>query len=817
MVRLEKVNKYFFRRRRNEIHVINNTSMELSGKGLVALLGPSGCGKTTLLNVIGGLDKVSKGKIFINGQRITRRRTGKVDKIRTLNIGYIFQNYNLVENMTVFDNVALALKMVGITDKKEVEDKVCYVLEKVGMIRYRNRYVDMLSGGERQRVGIARAIVKNPAIIIADEPTGNLDSRNTLEIMNIIRTIAEEKLVILVTHEEKLAQFFATRIIRIHDGRIISDETNEYAEELDYRVENKVHLKDIKNHKRLNTGEYLIDFYNDDDEKLDLDIVLRNGNIYVRTNLPNDRIEIVDETSGIEFVDDHYRRMTREEIQANAIDLSRLESGKKRKYKSILNPLTLIKQGFKTISGYSLMKKILLLGFVASAMFITYAMSMVFGVLHVTDDEFSTADRDYLTVVGKKISVDTYLEYEQNPDNLYVMPGDSMISLEMKFDEFIQTTGFTAYIQGSLSDAEKLSEDHLTAGRLAENNREIVVDKMVLKSVIDNQSSVEVGAGKPKDFLDRTMHVENMGDFTLVGICNLQTPCIYAPKSQFINLLANAKASGTGDDMYFVEETADGENLNFIDYKLKQDEITLKKGKWPENDYEVLVSYQHKDEKAYKIGKELKKKINGHKLKVVGWYTDEKESDLMLVNNEMIKYDLVRAKDNVTLCPVDKASMLETLKAEGVNVKDTYTVSRDKYIKEKWSSMLSMLVVAGVILLISFIEIFLMIRASFISRIKEVGVYRAIGVKKRDIYRMFMGEILAITTIASMPGFLFMAFIITKLSKISYLSDMFLINTPILILCVIVIYGLNFIFGLMPVWRTIRHRPAKILARTDIN
>ncbi len=409
--------------------------------------------------------------------------------------------------------------------------------------------------------------------------------------------------------------------------------------------------------------------------------MLRNGNIYVRTNLPNDRIEIVDDTSGIELIDDHYRRLTREEMQANAIDLSRLESGKKRKYKSILNPLTLVKQGFKTIGSYSLMKKILLLGFVISAMFITYALSMVFGVLNVTDDEFSTADRDYLTVVGKKISVDTYLEYEQNPDNLYVMPGDSIISLEMKFDEFIQTTGFSAYLQGSLSDADKLSESDLIYGRLAENNREIVVDRKVLKSVIDNQSSVEVGAGKPKDFLGRTMHVENMGDFTLVGICNLQTPCIYAPKSQFINLLANAAESG--DDMYLEEEAADGGNLNFIDYKLKQDEITLKKGTWPENNYEVLVSYQHKDEKAYGIGKELKKKINGHKLKIVGWYTDEKDSDLMLVNNEMIKYDLVRVKDNVTLCPANKVSMLETLKAEGVNVKDTYANSREKYIKER--------------------------------------------------------------------------------------------------------------------------------------
>ncbi len=129
MVRLEHVNKYFNKRKKNEIHVINDTSLEIADKGLIALLGPSGCGKTTLLNVIGGLDKVGSGSIYINGQRITRRRAGVVDKIRNLNIGYVFQNYNLVDSMTVFDNVAIALKMVGVRDKKEIEDKVNYVLE----------------------------------------------------------------------------------------------------------------------------------------------------------------------------------------------------------------------------------------------------------------------------------------------------------------------------------------------------------------------------------------------------------------------------------------------------------------------------------------------------------------------------------------------------------------------------------------------------------------------------------------------------------------------------------------------------------------
>ena len=132
------------------------------------------------------------------------------------------------------------------------------------MYRYRNRYADMLSGGERQRVGIARAIVKNPAIVIADEPTGNLDSKNTLEVMNIIKSISQEKLVILVTHEESLAKFYASRIIRLLDGRVVSDEENLNSEGLDYRIENKIYLKDIKDHKRINSSQYSIDLYNED-------------------------------------------------------------------------------------------------------------------------------------------------------------------------------------------------------------------------------------------------------------------------------------------------------------------------------------------------------------------------------------------------------------------------------------------------------------------------------------------------------------------------------------------------------------------------
>ena len=168
MIILDKVNKYFNKGRKNEVHVIDNTTLTLGDTGLVALLGPSGCGKTTLLNTIGGLDRIKRGKIIIDGKKISSRSYRKVDKIRNLNIGYIFQDYKLIDNLSVYDNVALVLKMIGIKDKKEIKKRVEYVLDKTGMLRYKRRPASMLSGGERQRVGIARAIVKDPSIILAD-------------------------------------------------------------------------------------------------------------------------------------------------------------------------------------------------------------------------------------------------------------------------------------------------------------------------------------------------------------------------------------------------------------------------------------------------------------------------------------------------------------------------------------------------------------------------------------------------------------------------------------------------------------------------
>jgi len=813
MVIIDNVNKYFNKKKKNEVHVINNTSLKFDKTGLVGILGPSGCGKTTLLNAIGGLDNVNNGKIYVNGEKITKRRSGKIDEIRTLNIGYIFQNYNLIDNLTVFDNVAMVLKMIGVKSKSEIKSKVNYALEVVGMYRYRNRYADMLSGGERQRVGIARAIVKNPAIIIADEPTGNLDSRNTLEVMNIIKSISRNKLVILVTHEEKLASFYASRIIRIKDGLVDSDLPNEKADNLDYRVDNKIYLKDMKESEEFSDEKNKVKIYSDGGAA-DIKVVIKNGNIYIQNVNEMGRVEIIDDNSSIELVEGHYKEMTQEEMLKYRFDMKKLVHRKKAKYSSIIGPWEMIKSGFKKVIEYKAIKKILLVGFFVAAMFIMYALSNICGTLNIQDSKFVTTNKDYLTIVDKNVSVEDYLAYQDCEGIDYLLPGNSKVDFKVPFDGFYQTSSGSDYIEGSLTSLDRIKNEDLIKGRMPQNKQEIVVDKLAIDNMIDRGVSKMAGYDTVSSMLGKDVEISGMSKFTIVGITDKESPNVYTSPDLFFDILAGSVNKDNYEDGMAADEGIDDSSSiegALLDYK----NYDFDGGKKPAKDYEVVVNANNSSEMP--LNKTISKKVNGHKLKVVGYYKDEGNSNFMLVNTNTLKYSIIEKESNITVCPNEKHTVIDELESMGLNVEDNYTKARTNYVKKNMSSIKSALILAGIIMLISFVEIFLIMRASFLSRIKEVGTYRAIGVKKKDIYKMFLGEIIAITTISGLPGFAFMSYIVSKLTGITYLKDMFIINPGVMLLGIMIIFGLNIIFGLLPVFRTLRKTPAAILSRTDVD
>ena len=815
MIIIEKVNKYFNRRRRNEIHIINNTSLELENKGLVAILGQSGSGKTTLLNAIGGLDKVSKGKIYINGKKITRRRTNTVDKIRNLNIGYIFQDYKLIENMSVFDNVAISLRMIGIKNKKEIEKRVNYVLEAVNMYRYRNRPAQMLSGGEKQRVAIARAIVKNPSIVIADEPTGNLDSKNSLEIMNIIKAISKEKLVILVTHEVDLAKFYATRIVELQDGKIVNDYANESKESLEYRLDNKIYLKDFKDINNFKNKKINIDVYSDDENaEIDVKLVLKNGNIFIQAE--NKKIEVVDDNSGVELINDHYKKIDKSIYEKYKYNLDEIIDKKyKPRYSSIYGIVKSIRNGFNRILNYTILKKVLLLGFLLSAMFVVYSVSNIAGAIDIRESDFIKIDRNYLQVDMPKVNVDDYLKYENLENIDYMIPGKSNVSFKIKMDNYYQLSTFSFELSGSLVDLDKINENDIIKGRMPQNEYEIVIDKKVVDNMLNDRFSMIKGMGikNEDELLNRVVTIDGMKDFTIVGFVDNLSASIYVKKSLFINILNNMTQSENGLGIYFSNQEENSETV-VKDYNLFLDDITITKGRMPENDYEVIVNKSNED---MKLNKPIKAEVNGKQLTVVGFYDSKTNKQEYLVSNNTVKYNVISKNNGFTIYPKDKQVVMDQFQNEYyLNIIDRYEKDKNEYINKKRDQIRNAVIFAGIILAISLVEIYLMIRSSFLSRIKEIGVLRAIGVKKKDIYRMFLGEILSITTVASMPGIALMTYILSQVTKIPYVNRMFIVNFNTIGIAVLIVYAFNIIVGLLPLFRVIRNTPAKILARHDV-
>ncbi len=206
----------------NTVHALRGVSVNFRKSEFVSVLGPSGCGKTTLLNIIGGLDKYTSGDLVINGRSTRLFSDRDWDVYRNHRVGFVFQSYNLIPHQTVLGNVELALTIAGV-NKAERRRRAAEALAKVGLGDQLDKRPNQLSGGQSQRVAIARALVNDPEILLADEPTGALDSVTSVQIMDLMKEIAGERLVIMVTHNPELAEKYSTRIIKLRDGEIISD------------------------------------------------------------------------------------------------------------------------------------------------------------------------------------------------------------------------------------------------------------------------------------------------------------------------------------------------------------------------------------------------------------------------------------------------------------------------------------------------------------------------------------------------------------------------------------------------------------------
>ncbi|MBQ4253672.1 MAG: ABC transporter ATP-binding protein, partial [Erysipelotrichaceae bacterium] len=215
----------------NDVEALKGINLSFRENEFVAILGPSGGGKTTLLNIVGGLDKYTSGDLIINGKSTVNFSDREWDSYRNHSVGFVFQSYNLIPHQSVLSNVELALTISQVR-ASERKQRAIDALTAVGLADQIHKKPNQLSGGQMQRVAIARALVNNPDIILADEPTGALDTQSSLAVMDLLKEVAKDRLVVMVTHNPELAEKYATRIIRLSDG-MITDDSNPYVEQQD--------------------------------------------------------------------------------------------------------------------------------------------------------------------------------------------------------------------------------------------------------------------------------------------------------------------------------------------------------------------------------------------------------------------------------------------------------------------------------------------------------------------------------------------------------------------------------------------------------
>ena len=805
MIQLTKLEKFYNKGKLNEIHVINGTTLSFGEKGLVALTGPSGCGKTTLLNVIGGLDSFESGEIDFDGEIIRRYSPDRWDIIRNKYVGYIFQNYNLVTDKTVYENIEITLNMAGLYDKAQVEARINYVLESVGMYNYRRRNVLALSGGQQQRVAIARALAKNPKVILADEPTGNLDANNTYEIMSLIKKISETCLVILVSHEKELVEFYADRIIQLSDGLVIKDQANESKKALERVDDRNIYLKDLE--VKSQEGVVPLQYYYQKELSTppEVKLIYTNNTLYVKVDAQA-KINYIGYDSEIRLIDDHYRKKEAQESSSHQFDLSQFgHIGFDAKRKSFIRFRDTLKAGFLKILSHGKFfgKLFIVVYFIISAV-IVYNLATFSNLTRVDETEFLNVPRESVTInVANQLTYQKLVQIQSIPSVLGISPYNGAQYLNFLFEDLYQGSGMYRSASGrayafpvGLSGYE---DAVVISGRLPQANNEVAIDQWLADKLLLEKSLLDLGIGTYEALLGGVIsdYTNLYGRITIVGIVSTESPVIILTDENvfFFDTLLSMQQYG-----------AHGSSAG--KYILVEGEAIEAKG-------EVLIN---RNMSSYALGSTFF--YGPNRYTVVGFFSGLpfsvifEDSDFHELSQ---KYVLGDPERMFYLETTNAAATLSALSEIGIDGIDAYATARNVYLQQQFESIAGRLQAIFITLAGVIIYIFLMMRSSMLNRIKEIGIYRSIGATKKDIYKIFISEILAFTTLGSLSGYLFMTYIVFQIQGIfGGIATVLYFPFYVFISGIVVIYATNVLFGMIPIYTLLKKTPAEINAKYDI-
>ncbi len=873
MIRIDHLNKYFNKGKQNEIHVINDISLELPESGMVAVFGRSGCGKTTLLNVIGGLDRFSGGTLTVDGQNIRE----DTDTLRNREMGYIFQNYNLNKSESCFDNVADALRLLGFPEGWQMRERVEAALANVGMENFANRTPDTLSGGQQQRIAIARAIVKNPRIILADEPTGNLDEANTLLVMDLLKEISRDHLVLLVTHEAELVDHYCDTVIELSDGKVVNIRNNTNAGGLRAKDKNDIYLGELK-HETAENGLCTVDYYGDAPQSpVRVRVVNNGGKFYLKVDTAG--VQILDDTSEVhlrEGVFEAHRDTVRD---SERVDMSKLPPVAAGKHTGRLYTFrSAVRSGWRANFSKKRKGKKFLLVLMTLFSAILVLMTSLFGVSFrtlfdardansrnvfylYTPEDGSVSDRLLAALNDPASGIDDLVcnGSSYGDRNYTVNSGYFETFLNQSYTGGNNPTAHAVPLDRAVADGKKL-----LAGRVTDLSATDAILSSAMADLLLKSSTVG--------------YLRNYGD--LIGLSTTGLS-ILDPATGKYRQLCIAGVVESGESAFYLDPVARAQiSLRSMSSRIVLAPTVGYNKDIPAGSVVLCVSSNASEKQLPKPGSKIM--LRGMELTVQeilrndqyyspqavvspadyaalsrrngksddlfatnGWYEpiydepidDEKYDYSHTAPSEAQPLSVYQSSDmdygwaaidysytaihssNPDVTEAWLKSHFSDLTAPDKSIKVLRTPSDlcNEALSQDLTGMIASFVSMGVILVILCICVYFIMRSSLMKGIKEVGIYRAIGVTKKNLIFRFFIESAVLTALTTLIGFLLSSTVMRLwLRATPLMEQIFYYPLWLAGALLILIVGVCLLCGVLPAATLLRKTPSEILAKYDI-
>lgn len=867
MLKIVNLNKYFNKHKKNQIHVLKDINLDLPDNGLISIVGESGSGKTTLLHSIGGLDKY-EGEILYNNSLY---KGEKLDLFRQDNIGVIFQNYLLFENLTVYENLEICLRIIGIKDKQEVDKRIEYVLNQVGMYKFRKKLAKNLSGGQQQRVSIARALIKKTKILLADEPTGNLDRKNTIEIMNILKQISKTTLVILITHNREMANIYSDIILNIVDGQLVNRKIETINTVTNY-TDDIIYLEDF-NKETINKDTLNLELYGKVN-KINIKLIYKDDRYYL---VSDQNINIINKNQ----IKEKREKINIEELCQTNYDASWYNDKKSNRTLSTFKEVLIDFLGRRNKK-----QRFINFSFLCLGVILAISIASFFNFVLIKDDDISYMKNKYLIYNTDEYSYSYFSDYENISEYVtnYANYAYIMVSKEELDVSYEKTDNYQAiYLPISNLTDEKLlcgdKENVVISSALANTlyNSQKYEDILGKKLNLSGQNNITTSIGGVIEdytnvvYLDDKMFYRSLSYnkkrdiisyYDLIGLENYDYEIVSSNLNEVDNsvyVLANSQYE-VGDRIKFNNDvsltlTVAGkikinDDLSQIYDLTKQEVINNMLFFVDTADIEYLNSTRTTSWGLIDCANNVNYKI------VSGTFNGDNNSCIAPVNNNYQIGDtyysnngsytitglyearfndslnaILSTKENIIFNNIDYnliyfditdyAGLVNFLanhydNYELISVYDYY------YNLAEEAQKINIIVfgtLSGILLLIYVLFIYFVMRAKVLSDQYDIAVYRCLGASKRSFYAKYIKDVVIRSLFTSTVGYVICYIIYILLNTLTNM----LIGINVLSVDVIsfiiglgIIYLVNILIGLLPILIYLHKTPAELISKYDM-